>query len=223
MGGKPLRLAVRAQSHTYSMQTTPIESTVTPTRSRSLASLLILAGSLLALTPQVHADDMRTILGGGVGAAAGTILGQSVGGRSGAVIGGALGGATGAAVTTRGHGQNGAVLGGALGGAAGAAVGQSTGGRNGAVLGAGLGGAAGATIGRSVGRDNNYQQADYHPERGYRERGGYDRWDNRRDYERNNWREEREWRHDHGNHYGHYKHEKHHGHGHDRGWDRGED
>ena len=106
-----------------------------------VASALLLSAGLLSLSPATHADELRTILGGGVGAAAGTILGQSVGGRSGAVIGGALGGATGAAVTTHGHGQNGAILGGALGGAAGAAVGQSTGGRNGAVLGAGLGGA----------------------------------------------------------------------------------
>ena len=201
------------------MQTTHIESSTTvktprtTARARSVASLLLLAGSLLALTPQVHADDMRTILGGGVGAAAGTILGQSVGGRSGAVIGGALGGATGAAVTTRGRGQNGAVLGGALGGAAGAAVGQSTGGRNGAVLGAGLGGAAGATIGRGVGRDNYYQHADYQPDRGYRARGGYDRWDNRRGYERSNWREER---YDRGRHYGYRNHHEwdHHHRGH---------
>ena len=177
------------------MQTTHIESSTTvktprtTARARSVASLLLLAGSLLALTPQVHADDMRTILGGGVGAAAGTILGQSMGGRSGAVIGGALGGATGAAVTTRGRGQNGAVLGGALGGA------------------------AGATIGRGVGRDNYYQHADYQPDRGYRARGGYDRWDNRRGYERSNWREER---YDRGRHYGYRNHHEwdHHHRGH---------
>ena len=195
-----------------------------------VASTILLCAGLLGVTATAHADDLRTILGGGVGAAAGTILGQSVGGRSGAVIGGALGGATGAAVTTRGPGQNGAVIGGAVGGAAGAAVGQSTGGRNGAVLGAGLGGAAGATIGRGVGRDNYYQQADYRPEQGYRDRGGhggYDRWDNRREYERNDWRKERHGnyrRHDQGHHFGHNKHhgwERHHrGHGHGHGGHR---
>lgn len=185
------------------------------------ASAILLCAGLLSLAPAAQADELRTILGGGVGAAAGTILGQSVGGRSGAVIGGALGGATGAAVTTRGHGQNGAILGGALGGAAGAAVGQSTGGRNGAVVGAGLGGAAGATIGRSVGRDSYYQHANYRPEPGYRDRGGYDRWDNRREYERNDWRDERYGRHDRGHHFGHnrhhgwkHQHKRHHGHGH---------
>ena len=186
----------------------------------TLTSTLLLSAGLLALTPIAHADDLRTILGGGVGAAAGSILGQSVGGRNGAVIGGALGGATGAAVTTRGHGQNGAILGGALGGATGAVVGQSVGGRNGAVVGAGMGGAAGATIGRNVGRDNYYQQADYRPEHGHRDRGGYDRWDNRREYARNNWRDERYGHHDRGHHYGHYKKHKwerhHHGHGHGR-------
>ena len=129
-----------------------------------VASAMLLSVGLLSLAPPAHADELRTILGGGVGAAAGTILGQSVGGRSGAVIGGALGGAAGAAVTTHGHNQNGAVLGGALGGAAGAVVGQSVGGRNGAVMGAGMGGAAGASIGRSAGHDTYYQQADYRTE-----------------------------------------------------------
>ncbi|HOF52583.1 MAG TPA: hypothetical protein PLL83_00115 [Rhodoferax sp.] len=116
---------------------------------------------LAALTAPAHANDIGTLLGGGVGAAAGAVLGQSVGGRQGAVIGGAIGGATGAAVSTHGRGHNGAVIGAAVGGAAGAAVGQSAGGRNGAVLGAGAGGAAGAAIGRGVVSQPHHPQPVY--------------------------------------------------------------
>lgn len=161
---KQLRLAAWERSHPYSMFTTPLDcsTTLLPHAAkgflRTAASGLTLAGSLIALAPQAHVNDLETILGGGVGAAAGTILGQSVGGRNSAVIGGAVGGA----VSTRGEGQNGA----------------------------GVGGPTGATIGRNVGRDNYYQQADYRPERGYRERDDY------RDYERNDWREEHHGNHD---------------------------
>lgn len=45
------------------------------------------------------ADQLDTVLGSAVGAAAGTVIGQSVGGRDGAVIGAALGGATGVILT----------------------------------------------------------------------------------------------------------------------------
>lgn len=189
----------------------------------TLVSLLALTAGLLTLAPSARADDMNTVLGGGVGAAAGAVLGQSMGGRQGAVIGGALGGATGAAVTTRGSGQNGAIIGGAVGGAAGAAVGGSAGGRNGAILGAGVGGAAGATIGKGVtqhqpggyaeARDPRYQTT-YRPEPVY-VRQGYERpgYDYGRD-DRHGWRDDR--RHDNGHHYGHGKH-------HDRGYEHGRD
>ena len=179
------------------------------------------AGALVlcALSAPAHANGLETILGGGVGAAAGAILGQQVGGRQGAVIGGAIGGATGAAVSTQGSGRNGAVLGGAVGGAAGAVLGQSTGGRNGAVLGAGIGAAAGATIGKGV----TQRPPDYRDYRGYSTqhpyaqgvyvqpagyyappppRYGWDRRDERRDHWRHReWRREamrrEEWRHGH--------------------------
>ena len=176
-----------------------------------LVSLLALTAGLLMLAPSARADDMNTILGGGVGAAAGAVLGQSMGGRQGAVIGGALGGATGAAVTTRGSGQNGAIIGGAVGGAAGAAVGGSAGGRNGAILGAGVGGAAGATLGKGVtqhqpggyaeARDPRYQ-ATYRPEPVVM-RQGYDRYDYGRDDR--------------------YGHDKRHGKHKDRGYEHGRD
>ena len=57
-----------------------------------IASLTIAAGAL-ATTGTALADDISTILGGGVGAAAGAVIGESVGGKQGAVIGGAVGGA----------------------------------------------------------------------------------------------------------------------------------
>ena len=114
-----------------------------------LSALLLLAG---AASP-AWAGDGGTLLGGGLGAAAGAVIGQSVGGKNGAIVGGAVGGATGAAVSTKGSGQSGAMVGGAIGGGAGAAVGQSVGGSTGAVLGAGLGGAAGSTLGKVKGTE----------------------------------------------------------------------
>lgn len=107
----------------------------------------LLLAVLLATAQIAPADDGKTALGSGIGAAAGTAIGQSVSGKNGAIVGAAVGGAVGAAATTKGSG---AVVGGALGGAAGAAVGQSAGGKNGAIIGAGVGGAAGAVIGKSA-------------------------------------------------------------------------
>jgi len=116
---------------------------------RASAGLSLLCATLLLAGPAV-AGDGGTLLGGGLGAAAGAVLGQSVGGKNGAIVGGAVGGATGAAVSTKGSGQSGAIVGGALGGGAGAAVGQSVGGSTGAIVGAGLGGAAGSSLGKGA-------------------------------------------------------------------------
>jgi hypothetical protein len=82
--------------------------------------------AVLFFSSQAMADDsnLKTILGGGVGAAAGTAIGGVVGGKTGEVVGGAVGGGLGGAVTTKGEGQAGAVIGGAAGGAGGAVVGK---------------------------------------------------------------------------------------------------
>lgn len=55
---------------------------------------------LTALTGTAYADNpqLGTILGGGIGGAAGAAIGSNVDGRNGAIIGGAIGGAAGAAV-----------------------------------------------------------------------------------------------------------------------------
>jgi hypothetical protein len=94
-------------------------------------------------------DNVKSALGGGLGAAAGAAVGQKIGGDKGTIVGGAAGGALGAAATSQGCGRKGAIVGGAIGGGAGAAVGQQTG-KNGAVVGAGVGGAAGAAIGNDM-------------------------------------------------------------------------
>jgi hypothetical protein len=94
-------------------------------------------------------DNVKSALGGGLGAAAGAAVGQKIGGDKGTVVGGAAGGALGAAATNQGCGRKGAIVGGAIGGGAGAAIGQQTG-RNGAIVGAGVGGAAGAAVGNDM-------------------------------------------------------------------------
>ncbi|MEK8089754.1 glycine zipper domain-containing protein [Thermithiobacillus plumbiphilus] len=55
---------------------------------------------LTALTGTAYADhpQLGTILGGGIGGAAGAAIGSNVDGRNGAILGGAIGGAAGAAV-----------------------------------------------------------------------------------------------------------------------------
>lgn len=55
---------------------------------------------LTALTGTAYADhpQLGTILGGGIGGAAGAAIGSNMDGRNGAIIGGAIGGAAGAAV-----------------------------------------------------------------------------------------------------------------------------
>jgi hypothetical protein len=112
----------------------------------------LMSGAALA------ADEVKTAIGGGGGAAVGAAVGQTFGGKTGAIVGGALGGGAGAAVTTEGSGKTGAIVGGAVGGGAGAAVGQAVGGKTGAVVGAGVGGASGAVVGKTVG-ENNAQTA----------------------------------------------------------------
>lgn len=108
---------------------------------------------LVSITVQ-HAfaadSNLKTAVGGGLGAAAGTAVGQAVGGNTGAIVGGAVGGGVGGAVTTKGEGRTGAIIGGAAGGATGAAVGQKVGGTTGAIVGAGAGGAGGAVIGKAI-------------------------------------------------------------------------
>ena len=176
---------------------------------RKVVATLVTASNLAlcALGTPAQANELETILGGGVGAAAGAILGQQMGGHQGAVIGGAIGGATGAAVSTHGPGKNGAVIGGAIGGAAGAAVGQSSGGRNGAVLGAGVGGAAGATIGKGVTQrqpdstaQHPYAQGRYVQPAGYYTQPPHYGWDRHDD----RWRHGR---HGNGHAYGHDRHD----------------
>lgn len=54
--------------------------------------------SLLLLAACAHNPSMNTVIGGGVGAAAGAAVGYGVGGSTGAVVGAAVGGAAGAAV-----------------------------------------------------------------------------------------------------------------------------
>lgn len=108
---------------------------------------------LVSITAQhaIAADsNLKTAVGGGLGAAAGTAVGQAVGGNTGGIVGGAVGGGVGGAVTTKGEGRTGAIIGGAAGGATGAAVGQKVGGSTGAIVGAGAGGAGGAVIGKTI-------------------------------------------------------------------------
>ena len=59
-----------------------------------------LAGSIAIFnSPLVQAaDELRTAIGGGAGAAAGAAVGQAVGGKTGAVLGAGVGGASGAVV-----------------------------------------------------------------------------------------------------------------------------
>lgn len=70
------------------------------TRSRQLGRLalgLVSASLLLASLPS-RADEFRTVVGAGVGAAAGAMIGDSMGGPTGAVLGAGAGGLIGARV-----------------------------------------------------------------------------------------------------------------------------
>ncbi len=66
------------------------------------ACLALLAGGLATLSSPSQADDFHTVLGAGVGAAAGAAIGQSVGGRNGALVGAGAGGLVGASIA-QGH------------------------------------------------------------------------------------------------------------------------
>jgi hypothetical protein len=101
----------------------------------------------LAAFSSVHANDLRTGVGGAIGGAGGAAVGNHVGGSTGAIVGGAVGGAAGGAVGATGKARTGAAIGGAIGGGAGAAIGNEVGGSTGAIVGAGVGGAAGSVIG----------------------------------------------------------------------------
>jgi len=108
----------------------------------------------LAAFSTVHADDLRTGVGGALGGAGGAAIGNQVGGSTGAIIGGAAGGAAGGAVGASGSARTGATIGGAVGGGAGAAIGNQVGGSTGAIIGGGVGGAAGAIIGGKMTEDS---------------------------------------------------------------------
>ena len=137
----------------------------------------IILALLLAVSGTAMAEDsnLKTAVGGGLGAAAGTALGGILGGKNGELIGGAVGGGVGGAVSTRGEGRTGAVLGGAAGGVTGAAVGHKVGGSTGAIVGAGAGGAGGAVIGKIIAepgarerRTGYYDNAYYDDDHEYR-------------------------------------------------------
>jgi hypothetical protein len=66
------------------------------------ACLALLAGILATLSAASRANEFHTVLGAGVGAAAGAAIGQSVGGHNGALVGAGAGGLIGASVA-RGH------------------------------------------------------------------------------------------------------------------------
>ena len=108
----------------------------------------------LAAFSAVHANDLRTGVGGAIGGAGGAAIGNHVGGSTGAIVGGAVGGAAGGAVGATGKARTGAAIGGAVGGGAGAAIGNEVGGPTGAIVGAGVGGAAGAVIGGKMTADS---------------------------------------------------------------------
>ena len=82
-----------------------------------LLAIVLFSSHLFSSHAMADDSNLKTILGGGIGAAAGTALGGVVGGRTGEVVGGAVGGGLGGAVSTRGEGQTGAMIGGAAGGA----------------------------------------------------------------------------------------------------------
>lgn len=118
---------------------------------RFKSALLIAA---LAAYSSVHANDVRTGIGGAIGGAGGAAIGNEVGGSTGAIVGGAVGGAAGGAVGATGKARTGAMIGGAVGGGAGAAIGNEVGGSTGAIVGAGVGGAAGAVVGGAITADS---------------------------------------------------------------------
>jgi len=116
---------------------------------------VLLVGFMMSGNAMAENSNLKTAVGGGVGAAAGTAVGQAVGGNTGAIVGAAVGGGVGGAVTTKGEARTGAIIGGAAGGATGAVVGQKVGGSTGAVVGAGIGGAGGAAIGKAIAEPDN--------------------------------------------------------------------
>ena len=118
----------------------------------------LLIGALAAFS-SVHANDVRTGVGGAIGGAGGAAIGNEVGGSTGAIVGGAVGGAAGGAVGASGQRASRRVVGGAIGGGAGAAIGNEVGGSKGAIIGAGVGGAAGAVVGGAVTADSKPKAA----------------------------------------------------------------
>jgi hypothetical protein len=120
-------------------------------------SVLFIAA--MAAFSTVHANDVRTGIGGAIGGAGGAAIGNEVGGSTGAIIGGAVGGAAGGAVGATGKARTGAMVGGAIGGGAGAAIGNEVGGSTGAIVGAGVGGAAGAVVGGAITDDSKPKTA----------------------------------------------------------------
>lgn len=65
------------------------------------ACLALLAGSLATASSASRADEFYTVLGAGVGAAAGAVIGHSMGGHNGALIGAGAGGLVGAGLAQR--------------------------------------------------------------------------------------------------------------------------
>jgi hypothetical protein len=114
----------------------------------------VVFAAALAACSTVHANDLRTGVGGALGGAGGAAIGDHVGGSTGAIVGGAVGGAAGGAVGATGKARTGAMVGGAIGGGAGAAIGNEVGGSTGAIVGAGVGGAAGAVVGGAITADS---------------------------------------------------------------------
>ncbi len=66
-----------------------------------LAGFAILATSLVALSPQAHADEFQTVVGAGFGAVTGALIGNSIGGRNGAILGAGAGGLVGASIANQ--------------------------------------------------------------------------------------------------------------------------
>ncbi len=85
----------------------PALFTPAATKVGKLASLALLAGSLIGLAPLAHADDFHTVLGAGIGAVAGAAIGNSVGGRNGAIVGAGAGGLVGASIASQHHASGG--------------------------------------------------------------------------------------------------------------------
>jgi len=70
---------------------------------RSLTALV--GAALFVAGHSSHADELRTVVGAGIGAAAGAMIGDSIGGPTGAVLGAGAGGLLGARVAQIPGGQ----------------------------------------------------------------------------------------------------------------------